>query len=280
MRQLGPVLLLCVLVLRFMAHAASPVILSEFMADNSHTLPDEDGSFEDWIEIYNTSSSPANLDGWYLTDDANDLTKWRFPATNLDAGGFLVVFASGKDRRVAGAPLHTQFKLSADGEYLALVVPDGMTIATEFAPKYPRQVPDVSFGIGLVTSNTFLITSNTAVRVLIPMDGSLDASWTLPGFDDSGWLAGRNGVGYDTGEVDPLESSYAGQVLESRPIAYWRLGETGGTVAANIGTLGPSADGTYQNDVTLGVEGPRPPEFAGFEPDNAAAQFDGLLRIV
>src|SRR5439155_23661552 len=88
-----------------------------------------------------------------LTDDANDLTKWRFPATNLDAGGFLVVFASGKDRRVAGAPLHTRFKLSAAGEYLALTEPDGVTIATEFAPKYPRQMPDVSFGIlGTISS--------------------------------------------------------------------------------------------------------------------------------
>src|SRR5207247_5432748 len=100
MRQLGPVLLLCVLVLRFMAHAASPLVLSEFMADNTHTLQDEDGSFEDWIEIYNTSSSPVNLDGWHLTDEANDLAKWRFPATNLHAGGLLLVFGSGKDRRV------------------------------------------------------------------------------------------------------------------------------------------------------------------------------------
>src|SRR6266699_1941985 len=134
MRQLTTVLLLCALALSSMAHAASPVILSEFMADNTHTLRDEDGAYEDWIEIYNTSSSPVNLDGWYLTDDADNLTGWRFPRTNLNAGSFLVVFASGKNRRAPGAPLHTDFKLAAAGDYLALVRPD-LQIATEFGPK-------------------------------------------------------------------------------------------------------------------------------------------------
>src|SRR2546430_16795398 len=110
MRTLPSALLLCVLALRPAAHAAGPVIISEFMADNTRTLADEDGSYEDWIEIYNGGSSPVNMDGWYLTDTAGDLTQWRFPNTNLNARGFLVVFASGKDRVVPGAPLHTNFK--------------------------------------------------------------------------------------------------------------------------------------------------------------------------
>src|SRR6185436_11680752 len=79
-------------------------------------------------------------------DNANNLTKWRFPATNLAGGGFLVVFASGNDRRIPGARLHTDFQLSASGEYLALVKPDGATIANEFSPVFPQQVPDVSYG--------------------------------------------------------------------------------------------------------------------------------------
>src|SRR5438034_7985681 len=111
MRNLSPALLLCALTFAFAPHAASQVIISEFMADNTRTLADEDGSFEDWIEIYNAGAGPVNLDGWSLTDNAGDLTQWRFLSTNLNAGGFLVVFASGKDRRVPGAPLHTSFKL-------------------------------------------------------------------------------------------------------------------------------------------------------------------------
>src|SRR2546426_1626325 len=107
MRKFLPAFLLCALTWEFTVPAASQVIISEFMADNTHTLADEDGSYEDWIEIYNGGSSPVNLDGWYLTDAVGDLTQWRFPSTNLSARGFLVVFASGKNRRVPGAPLHT-----------------------------------------------------------------------------------------------------------------------------------------------------------------------------
>src|SRR2546422_9170979 len=105
MRKLLFGFLLCGLASAMIAHAASPVIISEFMADNTRTLADEDGSYEDWIEIYNAGASPVNLDGWYLTDNASDLTQWRFPSTNLNAGGVLVLFASGKDRRVSRAPL-------------------------------------------------------------------------------------------------------------------------------------------------------------------------------
>lgn len=87
-----------------------------------------------------------NLDGWYLTDNAGNLTKWRFPATNLAGGSFMIVFASAKDRRVPGSRLHTSFSLTAGGEYLALVKPDGVTVASEYSPSYPQQVPDVSYG--------------------------------------------------------------------------------------------------------------------------------------
>src|SRR5437773_720310 len=280
MRKFLPAFLLCALTWEFTVPAASQVIISEFMADNTHTLADEDGSYEDWIEIYNAGSKPVNLGGWYLTDNANELTKWRFPGTNLNASGFLVVFASAKQRDMPGAPLHTNFKLSATGEYLALVQPDGVTIATQFAPTFPRQVPDVSFGFGVVTSKTMLITTNAPVQVVIPTDDNLGASWTLPDFDDSRWLRGTNGVGYDTGAVDPLESSYSGHVLESQPVAYWRLNETNGTVAVNSGTLGPTANGTYQNGVSIASAGPRPPQFSGFEPDNTAAEFDGVDDFV
>src|SRR5262245_20794415 len=87
--------------------AADPVQITEFMAVNDRSLPDEDGDFPDWIEIHNSGSTGVNLDGWFLTDSATDLRQWRFPATNLVPNAFMVIFASGKDRRVPGAPLHT-----------------------------------------------------------------------------------------------------------------------------------------------------------------------------
>src|SRR6185369_5457639 len=92
------------------ALAVEEVRISEFMAVNDRSLVDEDGDFSDWIELHNAGSSTVNLDGWYLTDRSTDLKQWRFPSTNLLPNAYLLVFASGKDRRVAGAPLHTNFK--------------------------------------------------------------------------------------------------------------------------------------------------------------------------
>ena len=124
----------------------SPVRISEFLASNSGVLSDADGDFPDWIELQNTGPTAVNLLGWTLTDDPANPAKWRLPATNLNAGGFLMVFASGKDRAVAGAPLHANFSLSANGEYLGLFPPENRTAASEFAPAFPPQQPDVSYG--------------------------------------------------------------------------------------------------------------------------------------
>src|ERR1039458_8669148 len=81
--------------------------LPPVMAINNSTLTDEDGTYSDWIELYNSSANTVNLGGWYLADKATNLTHWQFPSTNLGPSKFLVVFASNKDRRVAGTPLHT-----------------------------------------------------------------------------------------------------------------------------------------------------------------------------
>ncbi len=127
--------------------AAQQVIVSEFMASNDRTLKDEDGESSDWIEIHNAGGTAVDLSGWYLTDSATKLTRWAIPApTTLAAGGYLVVFASGKDRAVAGKQLHTDFGLKAGGEYLGLVWPDGLTVASSFSPVFPVQFTDVSYG--------------------------------------------------------------------------------------------------------------------------------------
>src|SRR6266550_8463698 len=130
----------------FTAAAPAQVVISEFMADNKTTLADEDSLYADWIELYNTNASAVNLMGWSLPDDPTRQDRWFFPATNLTAQGFIVVFASGKNRAVPGAPLHTDFGLNKNGEYLALLRPDG-SIASEFAPTFPAQYPDISYGV-------------------------------------------------------------------------------------------------------------------------------------
>src|SRR4030095_16413305 len=76
------------------SRAAEPLLITEFMAANNGFLLDEDGDSPDWIEIHNSGSAAANLNGYYLTDDPGDLDRWKFPATNLVANGYLIVFAS------------------------------------------------------------------------------------------------------------------------------------------------------------------------------------------
>ena len=125
---------------------ADPII-SEFLAANTKVLADDQGNFSDWIEVYNPDSSPVNLAGWYLTNSASSKTKWQFPAVTLNPGAYLIVFASDENRRDPAKPLHTNFTLDADGGYLALIKPDGTTVASEFAPAYPKQLDNVSYGI-------------------------------------------------------------------------------------------------------------------------------------
>lgn len=118
------------------------MILTEFVADNDSSLLDEDGDASDWIEIFNGSPDTVNLTNWSLTDDSDDLEKWKFPSVDLLPGEFLVVFASGKNRATAGATLHTNFGLNNGGDYVALVEPDGVTIATEYGAvgtDFPKQ---------------------------------------------------------------------------------------------------------------------------------------------
>ncbi|MFT5110511.1 MAG: hypothetical protein ACI9UA_006167, partial [Pseudoalteromonas tetraodonis] len=122
--------------------------LSEILAVNDSILADEDGEFSDWIEIHNPDPTSVSLVGYHLTDDATNLSKWTFPAVTISPGGYLVVFASNKDRTDPSSELHTNFRLSSGGEYLAMVEPDGTTIASEFTPTYPPQFADESFGFG------------------------------------------------------------------------------------------------------------------------------------
>jgi len=122
------------------------VIISEFMAANSHTLRDRFREYSDWIELYNDGDDPVDLAGWALTDDPDDPAKWVFPSVVLDPGEYLIVFASGRDIHDLRIQLHTNFSLNADGEYLALVDPEGQT-AFAYEPEYPPQRGDVSYGV-------------------------------------------------------------------------------------------------------------------------------------
>ena len=144
-----------------------PIIISEFLADNDRVLSTHvEGreEYPDWIEIFNNTTETIDLSNWHLTDRADVGGKWRFPeGITLGSGDYLIVFASKKeeDDYPGNYPyvdddgfLHTNFKLSNNGEYLGLVGPDASTVMYEYNSfelgvdefGYPSQQEDISYG--------------------------------------------------------------------------------------------------------------------------------------
>ena len=126
---------------------AAELVISEFLASNDNSIVDNLGNHEDWLEVHNAGDAAANLNDYYLTDDANNLQKWRFPIQSLPAGGYLVVFASDRNLSIAGQELHTNFKLGASGEYLGLIRAADGAPQFEYAPAFPPQSADISYGL-------------------------------------------------------------------------------------------------------------------------------------
>ncbi|MGA0844900.1 MAG: lamin tail domain-containing protein [Luteolibacter sp.] len=192
--------------------SAEPVI-SEFLAENRTGLKDEDGSEPDWIEIHNPATTSQNLAGWSLSDDPDHDQPWVFPAITLSPGARLVVFASGKNRRDTSGPFHTDFSLSAAGEYLALLRPDG-SVAQSFNPVYPAQLPDISYGSGRQILR--LVDRQSPISYYVPFE-DIGTDWRDVGFADplARFTSTSNsdplfpGIGYDTGgDYAPLISTW------------------------------------------------------------------------
>ena len=204
--------------------AAQSVFITEFMAANQRGVTDQNRHFSDWIEIYNANPGPVDLGGWFLTDDRDHLTKWRFPSTNLMGNGYLLVFASQKNRQVLGRELHTNFKLGAGGEYLALIEPDGRTVASQFAPSFPTQLANTSYGVAMSDSSDSPLPALAEKRVLVPA-GDIGTAWTDLDFDDGAWQTGTKGIGYDQGTnyTEAIGTDLRSNLFRRNPSVYIRV---------------------------------------------------------
>lgn len=109
-----------ILILSGIPSYAQEVVINEMMSTGQSFLFDEDGDGGDWIELYNTTTDTVHLSEYYLSDDQDNLLRWRFPEVSIAPGAFLLVHASGKNRRVAGNELHTNFSIQVNGEDLFL----------------------------------------------------------------------------------------------------------------------------------------------------------------
>ena len=117
------------------------VVINEFMASNDMTQVDQDGEYDDWIELYNNSNLDFDLSGYFLSDNSEDIMNWQIPAgTVISANGYLMIWAD-KDEEQEG--LHANFKLSSSVESVILSDSDG-SILDEVS--YADQTTDISYG--------------------------------------------------------------------------------------------------------------------------------------
>ena len=224
---------------------ANPAI-SEFMASNKTTIRDGDGEYPDWVEIWNQGSATLNLQGWRLTDSASKPSKFVFPSLEIGAGQRVVVFCSDRAGSTGAATyvdslgyIHTNFSLSASGEYLALLSPAGVK-TSEFAPTFPVQAGDMSYGI--VQPSGTLVGTGSSVKYAVPTGSSYDTAqppWTSNAFSDTAWTSATgSGLGFESGF----------------PIGYWPLDDSAGSATA-VDASGAGHTGILAGSATLGLEG-------------------------
>jgi len=237
---------------------AGPLVITEFMASNVSTLLDGDGKSSDWIEIYDPTDAPLSLDGWYLTDETDERTKWEFPEVTLAAAGdpngddYLLVFASDRDNadypyRDGAGYLHTNFALSKGGDSLLLVQPDEETIAYSYVD-FPPQITDVSYGFTGGTIQNTLVGAGSPLSYHVPTPGDaglmpvpgVSQGWTAPDFDDSSWTdsAVVGGAGILVTEVYTGDANF----VEIQNCSIEAIDTAGWRVLVNDATLGDIND--------------------------------------
>lgn len=132
------VLLLQIYMLCLQGDLYSQIVINEVMASNATSNASNANNY-DWIELYNTTSSTIDLSGYSLTDDPENPSMWQFPSgTVMVSHGYLIVYADG-----SGVQLHTNFKLSKEGEQLILVNKNGVVLDSF---TFPYQLTNISYG--------------------------------------------------------------------------------------------------------------------------------------
>jgi hypothetical protein len=132
------------------------LVINEFMAQNTLTVADANGEFEDWIELHNNTNTTLSLDNLFLTDTNTNLIKWQFPTgTTIAPDGYLIVWAD-EDGTQEG--LHASFKLSASGESVILAYANGTILDSV---DYGLQTTDLSYARIPNGTGAFVVTGST-----------------------------------------------------------------------------------------------------------------------
>lgn len=144
-KNIALILILLILIIQYSCEKpkeqiAGDVVINELMPVNSTIVADQNGEYDDWVELFNKSSATIDLSGYYLTDSKKNLSKWQLPlGTSIAGNSYLIVWAD-KDTTQSG--LHSNFKLSSLGEKVLFVKPD-LTIIDQV--EYPAQSLQLSY---------------------------------------------------------------------------------------------------------------------------------------
>ena len=158
---------------------AQDVVINEYLASNDACCTDENGDYDDFIELYNGGSASVDVGGMYITDDLADPTAYQIPTTSPDSttiapGEFLLLWA---DKESEQGILHVQIKLSGDGEQIGLYASDGETVVDTLT--FGAQTADISLGRSPDGSETWVGVNTRTPRLANGVRG-LEKN-TLPG---------------------------------------------------------------------------------------------------
>lgn len=121
-------------------HPTQALVINEFSAVNTTIAADQDGEYDDWIELYNNTNATIDLAGYFLSDDPSDLTKWVFPTASIGPGAYLIIWA---DDDLWQTGLHANFQLNGVGEILSLSDANGVLVNQI---EYSAQDEDITYG--------------------------------------------------------------------------------------------------------------------------------------
>ncbi len=201
-----------ILLLTFGSALAQVPVINEVMSLNNSAHQDADNDYPDWIEIYNPGPS-LNLNAYALSDSRDDLGKWTFPNIEIPSHGFLLIFASDKDRKTP-YDLHTNFKITSKGETLFFSNPQGIIVDSLTVP--PLAV-DISYGRSPDGSSTWAFynepTPNTSNETEPATDYSASPQFSQTG----GFYSASQQIDFSSGQsVDEIRYTTDGSDPNAR----------------------------------------------------------------
>jgi len=135
------------------------LVINEFMASNTSAVEDLSSGvaeYDDWVELYNRGNATINLFGYHLSDNENILDKWTFPNVSIAPNQYLIVWLDNDINATSG--LHTNFRLSADGEELFLSTANNYIVDALFYGELPS---DLGFARVPNGSGAFTVQTHT-----------------------------------------------------------------------------------------------------------------------